>query len=387
MQKRYKIFIIGSAWPIRPGGIVTFNEIFCRSLRELGHDAGIISYSLQYPNFLFPGSAQYDTSIPAPEGIPIYSLINSVNPFNWGKVARFIIKEQPDFVVVRYWIPFMAPALGTICRKIRKAGIKVIAITDNVIPHEKRFMDKPLTRYFLKACDGFVTMSRAVLGELEQFTSSVHKRFLVHPIYNVFGEKVDKTEARKKLDLPPNAKVLLFFGLIRQYKGLDLLLDAMADERIKKMGIRLLVAGEFYDNKKNYFDLIDRHGLHDHVIFTDQFIANEEVKYYFSASDLLMLPYRSATQSGVTQVAFQFDKPVLATKVGGLSEIILDGKSGYVVDPDPRQIADRVVDYFANGREAAMSAAMASEKKKYEWGIFCANIVNLYEEIRYDSKK
>lgn len=380
LSKRYKIFVIGPAYPLR-GGLATFDELFCRSLCKDGHDAQIISYSLQYPNFLFPGSTQYDQSGIAPEGIKIHTLINSVNPFNWFKTARFIKKERPDFVVVRYWIPFMGPALGTICKSISKAGVKVIAITDNVIPHEKRAGDTAFTKYFIKRCHGFVTMSKAVLADLGKFTASKHKKFLLHPLYTAFGEKVDKQEARKKLNIDANDKTLLFFGLIRHYKGLDLLLEAMADERIKQMNLKLLVAGEFYEDKKPYTDIIEKHGLQDNIILFDKFIPNEEVKYYFSAADLLTLPYRSATQSGVTQVAFQFEKPTLVTNVGGLSEIIPHGKCGYVVESSPKAIADSIVDYFVSNREAAMSAAMAEEKKKYDWSIFSNEIVTLYEDL------
>lgn len=386
VQKRYKIFVIGPAYPLR-GGLATFDELFCRSLCERGHDAQIISYSLQYPNFLFPGSTQYDQSGVPPLGVKIHTLINSVNPLSWMKVASFIKKERPDFVVVRYWIPFMGPALGTICKRIAKAGVRVIAITDNVIPHEKRAGDTAFTKYFLKQCHGFVTMSKAVLSDLEKFTTSPFKKFLLHPLYTAFGNKVDKQEARKKLNIDRDEKTILFFGLIRHYKGLDMLLEAMADARIKEMKIKLLVAGEFYEDKKAYTDLIEKNGLQDSIVLFDKFIANEEVKYYFSAADLLTLPYRSATQSGVTQVAFQFEKPTLVTNVGGLSEIIPHGKCGYVVEAVPRAIADSIVDYFNNGREVAMSAAMAEEKKKYDWSIFSDNIVNLYEEITNDYKK
>jgi len=384
VQKHLKIFVIGPAYPLR-GGLATFDELFCRSLCEQGHDAQIISYSLQYPNFLFPGSTQYDQSGIPPAGIKIHTLINSVNPLNWIKTANFIKKEKPDFVVVRYWIPFMGPALGTICKRIAKSGVKVIAITDNVIPHEKRAGDTAFTKYFIKHCQGFVTMSKAVLNDLAKFTTSTHKKFLLHPLYTAFGEKVDKQEARKKLDISLSDKTILFFGLIRHYKGLDMLLEAMADPRIKEMNLKLLVAGEFYEDKKPYMDIVEKHALQSSVILFDKFIPNEEVKYYFSASDLLTLPYRSATQSGVTQVAFQFEKPTLVTNVGGLSEIIPHGKCGYVVDSNPQAIADSIVDYFANGREAAMSVAMAQEKKKYDWSIFSNEIVNLYEQIKNDS--
>ncbi|MGZ3867329.1 MAG: glycosyltransferase [Bacteroidia bacterium] len=381
MQKRYKIFVIGPAYPLR-GGLATFDELFCRSLIKEGHDAQIVSYSLQYPNFLFPGSTQYDQSGVAPEGLKIHTLINSVNPLSWNKTAKFIIKEKPDFVVVRFWIPFMGPALGTICRRLKKFGIKVIAITDNVIPHEKRAGDTVFTKYFIKSCNGFVTMSKAVLADLGKFTNSVHKRFLLHPLYTSFGEILDKNVARKKLNLNPDDKVVLFFGLIRKYKGLDLLLEAAADARIKQLGIKVVVAGEFYEDKKPYTDIIEKNNLQNSVILCDSFIPNEEVKNYFSAADLLTLPYRDATQSGVTQVAFHFEKPVVVTNVGGLSEIIPHNKCGYVVESDPKAIADAIVDYFTNNRQAAMSAAMAEEKKKYDWNIFSNNIVNLFEEIK-----
>jgi glycosyltransferase involved in cell wall biosynthesis len=379
VQKRYKIFIIGPAYPLR-GGLATFDELFCRSLNELGHDAQIISYTLQYPGFLFPGSTQYDESGKAPAGIKIHTLINSVNPFNWFKVARFIKKQKADFVVVRYWIPFMGPALGTICRNIRKKNIKVLAITDNVIPHEKRPGDIAFTKYFLKACNGFITMSKAVLSDLQKFTASKHKKFLLHPLYTAFGEKLEKTDARKKLKIDNDEKIVLFFGLIRKYKGLDLLLEAMAEPKIKEMGIKLLIAGEFYEDKKPYTDIIEKYHL-SNVILYDTFIPNEDVKIYFSATDLLALPYRNATQSGVTQVAFHFEKPVIVTDVGGLSEIIPHNRCGYVVQSDPKQIADAMIDYFSNQREPAMSAAMREEKKKYDWSIFSNEIVTLYEEL------
>ncbi len=380
MQNKYKIFVVGPAYPLR-GGLATFDELFCRSLNDLGHDAQIISYSLQYPNFLFPGSTQFDTSGNIPKGIKIHTLINSINPFNWFKVANFIKKEKPDFVVVRFWIPFMGPALGTICKSIRKKGIRVIAITDNVIPHEKRGGDKSFTKYFIKSCNGFVAMSKAVLKDLDKFTTSIHKKFLLHPLYTSFGEKFDKREARKKLNLNSEEKTVLFFGLIREYKGLDLLLEAMSDMRIKEMKIKLLVAGEFYEDKKAYTNIIEKNNLQDNVVLYDAFIPNDEVKNYFSAADLLALPYRNATQSGVTQVAFHFEKPVIVTNVGGLSEIIPHNKCGYVVESNPKAISDAIIDYFLNSREDEMSEAMKEEKKKYDWSIFSNEIVNLYVEI------
>lgn len=378
-----KVLIIGPAYPLR-GGLATFDELFCRALNQQGHQAEIISYSLQYPNFLFPGSTQFDTSGKAPQGILIHTLINSVNPWSWFKTARFIKQQRPDFVVFRFWIPFMGPALGTIARLIRKKGIRVLAITDNVIPHEKRPGDKIFARYFIRSCDGYITMSQAVMEDLKQFTTSTHKRFLLHPLYTSFGEKLSQAEARKKLNIPEQDKIILFFGLIRKYKGLDLLLEAMADERLKELNVKLLIAGEFYEDRADYDELIQKHQLQDRIILHAGFVANDEVKYYFSATDLVTLTYRSATQSGVTQVAFHFEKPVLVTNVGGLAEIIPDGECGYVVDTNPADIATAIVDFYQNHREEKLTQGMIREKQKYDWRIFVKAVDELYKEIKHD---
>ncbi|MBC7861715.1 MAG: glycosyltransferase [Bacteroidia bacterium] len=374
------MFIIGPAYPLR-GGLATFDELFCRALIKDGHNAEIISYSLQYPNFLFPGSTQYDQSGKAPAGITIHTKINSVNPFNWLSVGKFIREQKPDLIVIRYWIPFMGPVLGTIARKAKKAGVKVIAICDNVIPHEKRKGDKTFTNYFLKSCHGFVTMSKAVMEDLGKFVQTDKKEFLLHPLYTSFGEKVDKRIARVKLGINADDKVILFFGLIRKYKGLDILLEAMADERIKKMDIKLLIGGEFYEDRTYYDEIIKKNALENSIILHGKFIANEDVKFYFSAADMVTLTYRDATQSGVTQVAFQFEKPTLVTNVGGLSEIIPHGKCGYVVEPNKKEIADAIVDFYVNNKEELFTAGMKEEKKKYDWEIFTGRIQALYNTL------
>lgn len=374
-----KIFIIGPAYPLR-GGLATFDELFCRAFLKEGHQCEIISYSLQYPGFLFPGSTQYDTSGIAPSGITIHTLINSVNPLSWFKTARFIKQQKPDFVVFRFWIPFMGPALGTIARAIRKSGIKVLAITDNVVPHEKRPGDVAFAKYFINGCDGFITMSKAVMKDLEQFTQTANKKFLLHPLYTSFGDKLDKQEARKKLVLNSNDKLVLFFGLIRKYKGLDMLLDAF-NELKEKPDIKLIIAGEFYEDKQPYLDLINRYGIQDKVVLHDKFIANEDVKLYFSAADLVALPYRSATQSGVTQVSFHFEVPTLVTNVGGLGEIIPDKVAGYVVEPDGKAIAEGINDYFDNNRVHSYTEGMKREKQKYDWSIFVKEVIDLYQNI------
>lgn len=375
-----KIFIIGPAYPLR-GGLATFDELFCEAFNKQGHDCEIISYSLQYPNFLFPGSTQFDTSGHAPKSIKIHTLINSINPFSWIKTARFIKKQKPDFIVFRFWIPFMGPALGSIARMIRKSGVKVLAITDNVIPHEKRIGDSAFANYFINGCDGFITMSKAVMKDLEQFTDTSHKKYLLHPLYTSFGEKLNKLDARMALGLPADKQIVLFFGLIRKYKGLDMLLDAM-NELKSNPNIILVIAGEFYEDKQPYLDMIDNYQIQNQVICHAKFIANEDVRLYFSSADLVALPYRSATQSGVTQVSFHFEVPTLVTNVGGLGEIIPDKVAGYVVESNGKSIAEGIKDYFENNRMQAFTEGMIKEKQKYDWKIFVDEVFDLFKNIK-----
>jgi glycosyltransferase involved in cell wall biosynthesis len=375
-KKSLKIFIIGPAYPLR-GGPAQFNENLCAELVKAGHNAQIISYSLQYPNFLFPGSTQYEASGEAPKGIKIHTMINTVNPFNWVKVARFIRKEKPDFILFRYWLPFFGPSLGTIAR-LAKSKTKVLALTDNVIPHEKRLGDKPFTKYFIKGCDGFIAMSKKVLNDISKFSDTENKAYSPHPMYETYGEPVTIAEARKKLGLADQDKIVLFFGLIRHYKGLDILMEAMADPEIKNRNIKLLVAGEFYEDKTPYLNLIKQKGLENQLILHDKFIPNEDVRYYFCASNLVAQTYRNATNSGVTMVGYFYGKPMLVTNVGGLGEIVPDGKCGYVVENSVAVISQKILDYFDHNREAAFKQNVLVEKKKYEWPEFINTLLNLY---------
>ncbi len=373
-----KVFIIGPGYPLR-GGPAQFNENLCQEMNKLGHDAQIISYSLQYPNFLFPGSSQYETSGSAPTDIKIHTLINTINPFNWMSVARFIKREKPDFIIFRYWLPFFGPSLGTIGKLVRKnTNIKVLALTDNIIPHEKRAGDKHFTKYFVKACHGFITMSKAVFNDISVFTPTDKKIYSPHPMYETYGEKVSKEEARKKLNLDQNDKIILFFGLIRKYKGLDILLEAMANEKIKNAKIKLVVAGEFYEDKQPYLDIIKKHRLENNIIFHSEFIPNEEVRYYFCASDLVAQTYRNATNSGVTMVGYFYEKPMLVTDVGGLSELVPHKKIGYTVPIDTAKISECILDYFENNREKEFTENLKVEKAKYQWPTFINRVLELY---------
>jgi glycosyltransferase involved in cell wall biosynthesis len=370
------IAVIGPAHPLRGGGISTFNERLAEVLQEQGHQVTIYSFSLQYPSFLFPGKSQF-TDEPAPKGLNIKSIINSINPLNWISVGRQIKEAKHDLVIVRYWLPFMGPCLGTILRIVRKnRHTRILCIADNVIPHEKRPGDLQFTKYFLKPVDMFITMSKDVLQDLKQFTGKPAK-FNPHPVYDNYGSAVSKEEACKKLQLDPSGKYILFFGFIRKYKGLDILLEAMNDERIKAANIRLIVAGEFYGDRDFYEQLIDQYKLRDHIHLYTEFIPNDEVRYYFGAADLVVQPYRTATQSGITQVAYHFEKPMVVTNVGGLAEVVPDGKVGYVTESDPKQIADAILKFFQPGSIPKLHDNLLAEKQKYSWETFVNSLMEI----------
>jgi glycosyltransferase involved in cell wall biosynthesis len=368
-----KVAIIGPAHPLR-GGLATYDQRLAEELMAQGHTAVIYSFSLQYPNFLFPGKTQF-TDEAAPAGIPIRSVINSVNPLNWLSVGNAMARENFDLVIVRYWLPFMGPAFGTIIRRIkRNKHTRILCIADNVIPHEKRPGDMAFTRYFIKPVDCFITMSKDVLSDLQQL-SQKPAQFLHHPVYDNYGPLISKEAACRHLGLDAAKKQILFFGFIRKYKGLDLLLQAMADDRIKAAGIELIVAGEFYDKREGYDEIISTLALKDSVKLFTEFIPNNEVYYYFSAADLVVQPYKSATQSGITQVAYHFEKPMVVTNVGGLAEGVPDGKVGFVCEPEPAAIASAILKFYTPASLPNLEAHIKEEKKKYQWNEFVKKLL------------
>ena len=325
---------------------------------------------MQYPGFLFPGTTQFSTE-PAPLGLDIHTRINSVNPFNWLSVGRELKKIRPDLIVVRFWLPFMGPCLGSILRVTKKnRHTRVVCIADNIIPHEKRFGDRWFTRYFIKPVDAFITMSEKVMNDLRLFTSDKPAKQVLHPLYDNFGEKISKAVAREKLNIAVGEKILLFFGFIRKYKGLDLLLDAMKlisdTNDPESAGIKLLVAGEFYEDSKPYAEQIDKLGIKDCLILHTGFIPDSDVKYYLSAADLLIQPYRNATQSGVTPLAYHFEVPMIVTNVGSLPALVPDNKAGLVAEPTAASIAEKILAYFKKG-EAYFLPHLLEEKKKLSW--------------------
>lgn len=377
-----KVIIIGPAHPLRGGGITTFNERLARQFQNEGYQTSIYSFSLQYPGFLFPGKSQF-TDIPAPEDLDIHSRINSINPFNWISVGKEIQKLKPDIVVARYWIPLMGPCLGTLLRIIKKnKHTRIICIADNVIPHEKRFGDKAFTRYFIKPVDAFITMSEKVLRDLKTFTSK--KAILVpHPLYDNFGDKISKEAARKALGISNQESVMLFFGFIRKYKGLDILLDAvkMLKDRTQVPGAglqipKLLIGGEFYEDRKLYDEQIDRLGIRELLILRTDFIPDIEVKNYLCAADVVIQPYRNATQSGVTPLAYHFEIPMIVTNVGGLPSMVPDHKVGLVAEPTAASLAEKIIEYFTKGEDHFLPH-LVEEKKKFSWAKMLESILEV----------
>ena len=388
-QKKMKYIIVGPAWPFR-GGIAAFNERLARQLIDEGHEVLLYTFTLQYPRMLFPGKTQFSTD-PAPKGLTIRRCFSSVNPFSWWKARRLIRRQHPDVVIFAYWMSFMAPCFGTIAARLGK-NVRRIGLIHNLIPHEPNLLDKLFPPYFVRRMDGFVTLSQSVANDVRRCigqqvnkpasqqesrrTKNGSKQIAVtpHPLYDHYGELFTKSEARCILRLNLQARYVLFFGLVRAYKGLDLLLEALADSRLAD--VRLIIAGEFYDNEQSYRDKIQTLGLYDRVVIYNYFIPDAEVCLYFNAADIVCQPYKTATQSGVTQIAYHFCKPMLVTDVGGLSEIVPHGPVGttppsnavgYVVPSTPSSIADALVDFYQNDRESSFIQAASQEKKKYAW--------------------
>ena len=373
-----KLVIIGPAWPLR-GGLSAFDEKLATQFTEKGIQTRIDTFSLQYPSFLFPGKSQYTTD-PKPINVNIDICINSINPFNWIKIGLKLYREKPDLIIVRFWIPFLAPCLGTILKIAQlNKHTKVISIIDNMIPHEKRMGDRLLTKYFVKTVDGFIAMSEKVKNDIKTFS---HKPVSIspHPIFNHFGDPITKMEARTQLGLPQQDKIILFFGYIRKYKGLDLLIQAMANETIKNLGIQLIIVGEFYEDASTYHDLVNALGLQNRISFYSNYIPDGEVENYVCSADFIIQPYKNATQSGVTPLAYHFEKPMLVTNVGGLADTVPHLKTGIVVAPTAEEIAKGIETLYELG-EKHFIPNIIEEKKKYSWSQMTEKFLALYQKL------
>lgn len=367
MAAAKNMVIIGPAHPLR-GGLATYNERLARELMAEGHHVTIYTFSYQYPGFLFPGTTQY-SSEPAPGDLTIRQKINSVNPVNWWRVGNELKRLRPDVIVVRYWLPFMGPALGTILRRVKKnRHTRVVCIADNIIPHEARPGDKAFTRYFIRPIDAFITMSEKVLADLRAIAPAKPATFVAHPLYDNFGPRMPQLAARAHLGITGDVHILLFFGFIRKYKGLDILLKAfrLLVQDYGVHNLRLLIAGEFYEDRSHYDALLDDPVIAPYLLLHTHFISDSEVKYYLNAADCVIQPYRSATQSGVTPLAYHFEVPMIVTNVGGLPALVPDGVAGLVASPNPESIAAKIVEYFTRGRDHFLRG-LRLEKEKYSW--------------------
>lgn len=370
-----RIAILSCFYPFR-GGIAQFNA---HILEELGRDNEVraFNFTRQYPKLLFPGKTQYVT--PEDEAAPVEStaVLDTVNPFSWARTAKLIRKWQPDLLILRYWMSWFAPSLGYVARH---CGCRNIAILDNVIPHEPHFFDKPLTKYFLKGCDGFVTLTKAVADDLKELKPDARYEVLPHPVYNHFGERMEREEACRLLGLDPARKTLLFFGLIRDYKGLDILLEAF---RGLPEEYQLVVAGEPYGSFEKYQRILDSLPGKDRVKVFPQYIRDSEVKLYFSAADVSVLPYRTATQSGISAASYHFDVPLIVTDVGGLKETIGDRGTGLVAPkPDVEDVRKEIVRYFEDPSIAeSCRKAIKKEKERLSWNRFCSCLTAFAKEL------
>ena len=373
-----KIVLLGPAHPYR-GGLASIMETMAREWEGRGHEVRIYTFSVQYPSLLFPGKTQYVTT-PAPEDLHIERVMNTVNPINWVRLGLRLKREKPDMIVMKYWTPFMAPCFGTVARIARMNGVtKVVCQVDNVEPHEHHIIDKPCNHYYLGAVDGFVYMSEQVHSELGAY-SKAPQIFSPHPMFENFGARVDRNEACKALSLSPDVDYTLFFGLIRDYKGLDMLLKAWAKWRPE--GRKLLVAGEFYTAKEPYLELIKELQLQDDVVLHDWFVADDDVRHYFSVADGLVLPYRTATQSGVTQIAYQFATPMVVTDVGGLKEIVPDGKVGYLCQPNADSIAEKIEAVWSAEKLDRFHQNALIERERFSWEEMCGRLMEVYRQCK-----
>lgn len=379
-----KIIIIGPAYPYRGGNSLFVSHVY--DILKNKFDVKIYNYKLLYPSLLFPGKTQFDESGKTIKQAPNERLVNSINPFNWIKVASFIKKENADLVVFDWWHPFFSFCHFTISRLIKsKYKNKILFITENVISHEANAIDKGLTKLGLSNASSFLSLSDKVERDLE-FVANGRKIYRselpVYDCYN-FDDKKKLNITKKDLGFEENSKLLLFFGYIRKYKGLDLLIDALAELVKKDSSYKLLAAGEFYDDEKYYTDKVESLKLQTHVKLLNKFIPNEEVAKYFEPSDLVVLPYRNATQSGILSLAYGFYKPVLVTNVGGLAEFVDNGKTGFVIKPDSQKdLIEGITNFFVQREKINFEENIKNRVLKNSFN----NLPVLFDKIILDTK-
>jgi glycosyltransferase involved in cell wall biosynthesis len=359
-----KILLFGPAYPLR-GGMAHFIALLYTNLAQRGHEVEIINFKRQYPKILFPGKTQEESG---EAGLPVPStvLIDSINPFNWILQGLKLRNRNADLVISTFWLPFLAPSSGTIHALLRNKKTKTLTILHNLIPHEKRPGDMLFTRWLIRFTDYFIAQSASVEKDLQHLVPNARYKRVALPMFSLFKDRIPKTEARKILGVN-DEKVILFFGYIRPYKGLHVLIDAMKILK-GKMNVRLLVCGEFYGDEEKYREHMKEAGVEDGTTVISDYISNESVHLYFSAADVVVQPYLSATQSAIAQIAYFFSSPIIATNVGALPEVIVNEKSGLIVPPnDPAALANAIVRFYAENLEATLTAGAGEERKKYSW--------------------
>ncbi len=368
-----KIAIVGTFPPFR-GGIAHFNSILARNL-SLSHEVRAYNFTTQYPAILFPGKTQFESG-PAALDFPSRRILSTISPLSWKRTAQAIIEFGPDLILYKYWMPFFAPAFGAVTRYIKKTmECKVTVICDNVIPHERRIIDIPFTRYFFKYVDRFVVMSKSVEEDLLSLFPNAEYVNSPHPLYNIFGDSIDRVTARNKLGLDKK-KVILFFGFVRKYKGLDLLLEAAAILKENLDDFVVLAAGESYEDSNIYSKIVDELDIRDVVDLRIEFIPDSAVHLYFSAADVVVLPYRTATQSGIVPIAYSFDRPVIVTKAGGLPEIVEEGKTGFLCEGNPDSIAATVKKFYDMRDKHNFQDSIKVYKQNFSWQEFSSRVIS-----------
>jgi glycosyltransferase involved in cell wall biosynthesis len=371
------ISYLSTFYPFR-GGIAQFNASLYREL-EKSHNIKAFTFKRQYPNMLFPGKTQYVTETDKPEKIQSYPCLDSVNPISWIKASKIIQKTNPDLLLMKLWMPFFGPSLGYVAGKMPEK-CKSIAILDNVIPHEKHIIDMPFLKYYLKRVDGFVVMSEVVEKDLIRIKPDAKYTLHPHPLYDHFGRTVDQSEARQKLNISHNKKTLLFFGFIREYKGLDLLIEAFGKLDDSH---QLIIAGDCYGNFDKYQKRIDTCPNKDRIHKFVRYIHDDEVPLLFSAADVCVLPYKSATQSGITSIAYHFELPMLTTDVGGLKEVVKDGVTGKMTTKvSVEDIAGMITDYFSENASEKYKQNIRNLKKRMSWKSLADSILKMATEIK-----
>ncbi len=354
--------------------------MLARQLRADGHHVEVITFRRQYPAMLYPGRFQEEAGGAPPDGLgPTRRMIDSLNPATWLTTGWRLAREGFDLYIFKFWLPLFGPAFGAIARRVRRSG-RVLVIVDNLLPHERRPGDIRFTRYLFAACDMAVTQSSTVSSQFAAMFPSIPERMLPHPTYEQFGRRIDRPTAREHLGITAE-RVLLFFGFVRRYKGLDRLLEAMPEILRRIPSAHLCVVGEFFEPRRDYEAIIERCGVRSHVTLVDRYIANDEVAWWFSAADMLVLPYHNATNSGIVQIGYNFAVPAIVTDVGSLSEVVLNGTTGFVLDDAaPATIAEAVARMYADDTIARFSAAIVRERDRYTWSAFAAGLITFARE-------